>query len=77
MNSFKNIDAQFTGKFRLSKQEVNIIKLVLEGKTSPEIGETLFISKHTAETHRRNIYKKLGISGFVNLQQFANCYGLV
>ncbi len=77
LNSFENIDAQFTGKFRLSKQEINIMKLVLEGKTSPEIGETLFISKHTAETHRRNIYKKLGISGFVSLHQFARNYGVV
>ncbi len=77
MNSFDNIDTQFTGKFRLSKKEVDIIKLVLKGKTSPEIGETLFISKHTAETHRRNIYKKLGISGFVSLQQFAMNYGVV
>lgn len=77
INSFEDLDAQFTGKFRLSKQEINIIKLVLEGKTSPEIGKALFISKHTAETHRRNIYKKLGISGFVSLQQFAWNYGVV
>jgi DNA-binding NarL/FixJ family response regulator len=77
MNSFENLDTQFIGKFRLSKKEIEIIKLVLEGKTSPEIGETLFISKHTAETHRRNIYKKLGISGFVSLQNFSRVHGIV
>jgi len=77
LSSFENLEAQFTGKYRLSKQEINIIKLVLEGKTNQEIGNTLFISKHTAETHRRNIYKKLGISGFVSLQQFARNHGIV
>lgn len=77
LNSFENLGTQFTGKFRLSKQEINIIKLVLEGNTSQKIGETLFISKHTAETHRRNIYKKLGISGFISLQQFARNHGIV
>jgi two-component system, NarL family, nitrate/nitrite response regulator NarL len=75
-NSFQNLESQFTGKYRLSKQEINIIKCVLEGKTSQEIGEALFISRHTAETHRRNIYKKLGISGFVSLQQFARNHGI-
>jgi two-component system, NarL family, nitrate/nitrite response regulator NarL len=75
-SSYDGLEAQFTSKYRLSKQEINIIKLVLEGKTSQEIGDALFISRHTAETHRRNIYKKLGISGFINLQQFARNHGI-
>lgn len=73
---FESVDAQFTGQYRLSEKETRVIKLVLQGKTSQEISETLFISKHTVDTHRRNVYKKLGISGFVSLQQFARKNGI-
>lgn len=42
----------------LSDREKEILQLVAQGKTSREIGELLFISKHTVDTHRRNIQKK-------------------
>lgn len=45
--------------YRLSDREKEIQRLVAEGKTSSEIAEILFISKNTADTHRRNIRKKL------------------
>ena len=41
-----------------SKQEFKVIKLIAEGCTSEEVSEKLFISKHTVNTHRRNILKK-------------------
>lgn len=44
--------------FDLSEREYEIMQLVEHGKTSKEIGEILFISKHTVDTHRRNILKK-------------------
>jgi DNA-binding NarL/FixJ family response regulator len=46
--------------FGLSEREYEIMQLVEQGKTSREIGEILFISKHTVDTHRRNILKKIG-----------------
>ncbi|MBE0650050.1 MAG: response regulator transcription factor [Bacteroidales bacterium] len=45
--------------YQLSDREKEIQRLVAEGKTSLEIAEILFISKNTADTHRRNIRKKL------------------
>jgi len=42
----------------LTKREIEIIKLLAKGKTSSEIGNVLFISNHTGNTHRKNIYKK-------------------
>ena len=42
----------------LSQRKQEIMQLVEQGKTSKEIGEILFISKHTVDTHRRNILKK-------------------
>ena len=42
----------------LTKTELNILKLVAEGKTSKEIGDELFISFKTVENHRTNISRK-------------------
>ncbi|PLX01990.1 MAG: hypothetical protein C0595_12475 [Marinilabiliales bacterium] len=42
----------------LSRRELQILELIVEGKTSKEIGEELFISKVTVDTHRRNILEK-------------------
>lgn len=57
---------------RLSKQERIIIKGVVSGKTSKEIAAGLFISKTTVDTHRRNIYKKIGVDSVGRLIQFAH-----
>jgi DNA-binding CsgD family transcriptional regulator len=46
----------------LSNREQDILRLMALGKTSKEIGDKLFISHHTVDTHRRKILQKLGIS---------------
>jgi len=42
----------------LSKREKQILTCILQGKTSMEIADSLFISKFTVDTHRRNILAK-------------------
>jgi DNA-binding NarL/FixJ family response regulator len=71
-NDFKNIDDSVVNKFRLSKQEKEIIKLIIAGKTSKQIADELFISKTTVDTHRRNINRKLEISNSSSLIKFAH-----
>jgi DNA-binding NarL/FixJ family response regulator len=71
-NSFQHIDVSLAGKFKLSAQEKQIIKLIIEGKTSKEIADKLFISKTTVDTHRRNINRKLEIGNSAALIKFAN-----
>lgn len=44
----------------LSPREIEILELVIQGKTSKEIAEKLFISKTTVDTHRRNLLEKTG-----------------
>ena len=39
-------------------REFEIIRLIREGLSSVQIGEKLFISSHTVDTHRRNMLKK-------------------
>lgn len=41
-------------------REFEVIKLIRQGLDSQTIGEKLFISPHTVDTHRRNILKKTG-----------------
>ena len=71
-NFYTNKDESTANKFRLSKQEKEIIKQIIKGKTSTEIAEHLYISKTTVDTHRRNINKKLEISNVGSLIKFAH-----
>lgn len=43
----------------LTKSEMNIISLLLEGLSNSEIARRLFISRATLKTHINNIYKKI------------------
>ena len=54
----------------ISNRERDIIRLLLIKKTSNEIAESLNISKHTVDTHRRNILKKLNLISTVELANF-------
>ena len=69
---YSHLDKNITSKYKISKQEKEIIKNIIDGKTSKEIGEFLFISKTTVDTHRKNIFKKLEISNSTSLIKFAH-----
>jgi DNA-binding CsgD family transcriptional regulator len=45
-----------------TEREFEIISLIRDGMDSNHIGQKLFISPHTVDTHRRNILKKTGHS---------------
>lgn len=49
----------------LTKREMEILKAFANGFTHQEIAEAMFISPHTAKTHLKNIYQKLGINSKV------------
>ncbi|MFC6877468.1 response regulator [Flavobacterium myungsuense] len=72
INEFDSKDESTVNKFRLSKQEKEIIKFIVEGKTSKEIAKLLFITKNTVDTHRKNIGRKLEINNNSSLIKFAN-----
>lgn len=54
----------------LSNTELNILKLVSEGKTNQEIADNLFISVHTVKKHISNIFKKLNIKSRNETRKF-------
>ena len=59
------------GLHLLTPTEKRILKLIAEDKTSKRIGEELFISYRTVETHRANISRKLDLRGSLALVKFA------
>lgn len=71
-SAYSVMDKPIINKFRISKQEKEIIKLIIKGLTSKEISNILFIAKTTVDTHRKNIYKKLEISNSSSLIKFAH-----
>ncbi len=65
-----------TGWASLTPTERKVVALVAEGLTNPQIGERLFISRHTADSHLRHIFTKLGISSRAELAAEAVRRGL-
>jgi DNA-binding CsgD family transcriptional regulator len=51
----------------LTPAEQRVAPLAAQGLTNPEIGELLFLSRRTVETHLSNIFGKLGIESRVQL----------
>ena len=62
---------------QLSEREIEIIKLVVDGLSNAQIGEKLFISKRTVDTHRNNVLQKLNLKNTAQLVRYAIKSGLV
>lgn len=54
-------DIAEVAKQNLTDREIEILNLLLSGKSNSFIAEQLFISINTVKTHRKNIYKKLDV----------------
>lgn len=54
----------------ISNRERDIIRLLITKKSSQQIGESLNISKHTVDTHRRNILKKLHLTSTTEITNY-------
>lgn len=55
----------------ISDRENEIIKLIAEGNTNPQIADQLFLSSHTVNTHRKNIMAKLGVKNTAGIVMYA------
>ncbi|MCW3040170.1 MAG: response regulator transcription factor [Solirubrobacterales bacterium] len=61
----------------LSAREAEVLRLIALGHTNAEIGEQLFLSVRTVETHRAHIQQKLGRSSRSELVRYALDHGLL
>jgi DNA-binding NarL/FixJ family response regulator len=70
---------EFLIKYKLTKREVEIIRMVCNGLTSNDIADKLSLSTFTIQTHRKNIFKKLSLdhSNQMALYEFAAKNGLI
>lgn len=62
---------------RLSKRELEILKLIAKEMTSHEIAEMLFISLSTVENHRQNLFRKLEVKNIAGLIMMATRMGYI
>lgn len=70
-------DPEPTTKDFLSKREVEILRLVANEYTTTRIASELCISDKTVESHRRNLFQKLGVKNSVGLTKIAVRMGVV
>jgi non-specific serine/threonine protein kinase len=60
-----------SGNHGLTRRELDVLRLLAEGRSDQEIADTLFVSRRTAATHVANIYRKLGLSSRAAAAAFA------
>ncbi|MCB9291946.1 MAG: response regulator transcription factor [Lewinellaceae bacterium] len=61
----------------LTRREIEVLRLIAEEYSNPEIADKLFISIRTVDTHRRNLLEKLGVKNTAGLVKYAIKHGLV
>lgn len=68
---------QPTMDYHLSQRELDVLKLMVEGYSNPEIAGKLFLSPNTVKTHVRGILNKLAVDDRVQAAVVALRNGLV
>ncbi|MEC4676308.1 MAG: helix-turn-helix transcriptional regulator, partial [Nitrospirota bacterium] len=58
--------------YKLSRRETEVINLIIKGKSTREMAESLFISESTIKTHLRHIYDKAGVKNRIELLRLLN-----
>lgn len=59
----------------LTRREKEVLRLIADGKTSPQIAKELFIAVSTVETHRRNLIDKTDVANSRELIRYALEHG--
>lgn len=71
LNSIKEDNPKISLKALITERELEVLKLIADGLSSNLIGEKLFISKDTVETHKKNLYEKFGVKKVTLLVKMA------
>lgn len=61
----------------LTRREMDVLRLLANGRSDREIAEVLFISRHTATTHVKRLLRKLGVASRAAAAAYAIRLGLV
>ena len=76
---FEADDKKYSGEEtgQLTSSEIEIVRLISDGLTTKEIAAKKFISFHTVISHRKNIFRKLGVNSISELIMYAIKAGLI
>lgn len=66
-----------TRAVKLTKREIEVLTHVIEGKSSKEVADLLYVSKRTVDFHLANIYHKLDVTNRVQALRVATDRGLL
>jgi len=55
----------------VSRREKEVLQLIVDGLTNPQIAEKLFISLHTVDSHRKNLLTKFHVNNTASLIRIA------
>jgi len=61
----------------LSPREIQVLRMVAEGKTSKDVAVLLELGEHTVRSYRKTLMKKLGVNNVAGLTQVALSSGLI
>ena len=74
MEKFEIVEGR---SIKLTHREIEVLSLVVSGKSSREVADTLFVSKRTVDFHLANVYDKLDVSNRVQAFRRATRFGLI
>jgi DNA-binding NarL/FixJ family response regulator len=72
-NSFISVEDEiilndgFSKTYNLSKREIEVLDLMIENFSNDDIAKKLFLGKETVKTHRKNLFRKLGVNNLLDL----------
>ncbi len=66
-----------TDEVHFTKRELDVLRLICEGRTTPEIAEELIISSRTVDGHRQRLLEKTGSPNVASLGVYAVRHGLL
>jgi DNA-binding NarL/FixJ family response regulator len=64
-------------KISLTDREIEVLKLISQELSGMAIAEKLFISPTTVESHRKNLFQKIGVNTSVGLVKYAMTHGIL
>jgi DNA-binding NarL/FixJ family response regulator len=77
MSDMSMNDSRHDEPIKLTKREIEVLSLVIEGRSSKEVADLLYVSKRTVDFHLANIYDKLQVTNRVQAFRRAVRLGLI
>jgi DNA-binding NarL/FixJ family response regulator len=68
---------RFVKKYKLTKREIEVLKLVALAMSNKDIARELYISDQTVSVHRKNIMHKVGVNSTASLVKMAYEHNLI